>query len=136
MKAESANISKRENRTKRIIYILLVLVAIGGSAAVYDFVGRKSSDDIFTEDPQMKREIVQKWLRVGFLIDIDVASSKCHFNDDRWKQYDEGEKIGITLMLGSYCADGNGTGKKWVTITGSISGNVLATLGESGVELR
>jgi hypothetical protein len=136
MKARSASIEQRRKKNKRLIFVLLPLVILGGAMVIYDYLGRINTDDIFTEDQDTKRQIVEKWKRVGFIIDFDVASSICTFNEDRWRTYNEEEKIGITLMLGSYCAKSNGKEKSELTINGSITGTTLATLGDSGVELR
>jgi hypothetical protein len=116
--------------------VLLPLVILGGAVVLFDYLQRINTDDIFTADKEAQRQIVEKWMRVRFIINFDVASSTCTFNEDRWRTYDEGEKIGITLMLGSYCARTSGKEKSDLTIRGSLTGAILATLGSSGVELR
>jgi hypothetical protein len=136
MKAESASIEARRKKNKRLISVLLPLVILGGAMVIYDYLGRINTDDIFTEDKDAQRQIVEKWMRAGFIINFDVASCLCTFNEDRWRTYNEEEKIGITLMLGSYCAKTNGKEKSALTIRGSITGTTLATLGSFGVELR
>ncbi len=137
MKAESASIGARRKKNKRILFVLLSFVLLGGALVIFDYFFRSNTDDIFTEDKNTQREIVEKWIREGSIKDIDVASGTCTFNEDRWRMtYNEEERIGITLMLGSYCAKTNGKEKSDLTIRGSISGAILATLGNSGVQLR
>ncbi len=136
MKAESASIEARRKKNKRIIFVLLPLVILGGAIVLFDYLQRINTDDIFTENKDTQRQIVEKWMRVGFIINLDVASGTCTFNEDRWGSYDEGEKIGITLMLGSYCAKMSGKEKSDLTLKGSLTDRILATLGSSGVELH
>ena len=136
MKAKSAAIEQQRRKNKRIIAILLPLVILGGAFVIYDFVGRISTDDIFTEDQEAQRQIIEKWMNVGFILELDGAKSTCTFNEQRWPKYSEEEKIGITKMLGSYCARMNTSARPAVTIIGSNSAAILATLGDSGVELH
>lgn len=116
--------------------MLLPLVILGGAIVMFDYMERLNTDDIFTEDKDTQRQIIEKWTRGGFIIEFNVASCTCTFNEDRWRTYEEEEKIGITLMLASYCANTSGKEKSDLTIRGSITGAILATLGDSGVELR
>jgi len=136
MKAESTTIERRRKKNKKIIFILLPLVVIGGAIVLFDNLQKANSDDIFTEDRDAQRQIIEKWMRVGYIINFDFASRTCTFNEDRWHSYNEGERIGITLMLGSYCAKMNTSDKTDLTIRGSLTNVILATRGTSGVELH
>ena len=135
MKAQSASIEEKRKKNRRLISVLLPLVILGGAIVIYDYLERINTDDIFTEDQETMRQIVEKWTRGGYIVSFDAAAGSCTFNEDRWRTYDEEEKIGITLMLGAYCAKASGKDSSDLTIRGSITGATPATLGDSGVEL-
>ena len=136
IRAEASISSNRRNKNKWILFVLIILAVGGASMVLYRFVGQTTTDDIFVGDPQAKRELVARWERVGFVSDFNVATSTCHFNDDRWAVYTEEEKRGVALILVWSFAERAGTGKTNLTIKGSLTEKILAIVGECGVELR
>ena len=66
MKAESVTIEAARKKNRRIIFVLLPLVILGGAIVIFDYMERVSTDDIFTEDKEAQQQIVEKWMRVGF----------------------------------------------------------------------
>jgi hypothetical protein len=136
MKANSEVISKRNRKNRKILFVLLLLVLGGGVFVINGYLGGRNADDLYTNDPGMKRHIVESWIEVGFVVSYDIPSSTCMFNEDRWNKYSQEDKKAVTLLLDSYYANVQAAGHSGITLTGTNTNAVLATSGPSGVVLR
>lgn len=136
MEAESKSVAKRNRRNKKIAIILLLL-ALGAAAFVINgYRGGRKADDLYTNDPELKRHIVQDWIHVGFVIAYDIPSSTCTFNDAQWNSYSDEEKKAVVVLLESYYANVQPAGHSGITLRGMNNGEVLASSGSGGVVLR
>ena len=136
MKAESKSIATRTRRNKKILIVLL-LIALGAVAIVFNgYRGGRKADDLFTNDPELKRHIVESWIHVGFVIGYDIPSSTCTFSDAQWNSYNDEEKKAVVLLLDSYYANVQVAGHSGITLKGLNNGDVLASSGPRGVVLR
>lgn len=136
MKANSELILKRNRKNRKIVFVLLLFVLGGAVFVIKGYLGSRNADDIYTNDPEVRRHIVESWIQVGFVIEYDTPSSTCVFNEERWNSYSEDDKKAVALLLDSYYANVQAAGHSGIRVKGSNTGAVLATSGESGVVLR
>jgi hypothetical protein len=136
MKSNSEIILKRNRKKRKVLFVLLFLVLVAAVYVINGYHGSRAADDLTTDNPELKRQIVEGWLRVGFIMEYDIPSSTCTFNEVQWNKYSEEDKKAVTLLLESYYANVQVEGHSGITVKGSDTGAILATCGASGAVLH
>ena len=136
MRAESASIAKGSRRGRRFLWIVLSVVLVGAIFVLKDYFGSGQTDDIYTTDPEVRSQVVDKWTQEKYIISYDALNSTCVFNEVRWYEYSDEDKIAVTTLLDSYYAKTRGAGHSGITMIGSNTGGVIAVSGAGGVKLQ
>lgn len=124
-----------QTKQKKILKIVGIVVFVGIAVLSIDMATRDKGTrlPIDLADP---KGTVAAWENSGFLKSVNTSSTTVEVDENTWNETSKNERTAIAVFLGTYCAQQRGEAQVKLTLKGSASQSILATIDSVGMTVQ